>query len=105
MSIVNILGSFPNSQIKPRPSSQEAAVNVVNLADGVETPILTPNPNRTQAFIKVRSGTVLVDYEAGPQDGVILETDSSLDISVTADTVYATAQGGAAVVEIDDREG
>ena len=106
MGIVFKLGSFPNSQIKPRsPVRQSEMKNVALLAD-TETQILTAENSRVKAIIK-NSGEVPVelDYIAGLGNVFTLPPGGSLTIDGGGDDVFAEAIGGAGALEIDDRFG
>lgn len=107
MAIVVKLGSFPNSQIKPRSAVRDATVIDISLPiAGTEVQILTANSARVKAIIK-NSGSfpINIDYQSGPSDGFTIEPGSALTVEGGGDDVFATPLGGASSVQIDDRLG
>lgn len=106
MGIIVKLGSFPNSQIKPRSAVRTATMIDVALMAAVETQILTANNSRVKAIIK-NSGLVPVDidYQSGVSDAFTINPGASLTIEGGGDDVFATAVGGAGALQIDDRLG
>jgi len=104
--IVVKLGSFPNSQIKPRSAVRDATMIDVALVDGVEKQILSQNSQRVKAIIK-NSGAVPVniDYTAGASGSFTIPVGGALTVEGGGDDVFATAVGGAGALQIDDRLG
>lgn len=105
--IIRDLGSFPNSQIKPRSPVTSAGMNEITLAAaGVEIQILSADPNRVKAIIKNSGASaVKIDYTAGPSDGFTINPGGALTVEGGGDDVFATPIGGAGALEIDDRLG
>lgn len=101
------LGSFPNSQIKPRSPVRESEMinTTITVGDG-ETMILAEDTNRIKAIIKnTGPGDAFVDYESGPSDGFTLSPGSAITVEGGGDDVFATAIGGDISLEIDNRVG
>lgn len=107
MSIVFKLGSFPNSQNRPRSPVRESEMIEVSLpVGGTEVLILSENAARIRAIIKVSGANpVKFDYVAGPSDGFTVNPGGSLTIENGNDDVFGTPIGGPSAVEIDDRVG
>lgn len=107
MSIVKKLGSFPNSQNRPRSPVRESAMIEVSLpVAGTEYSVLAANANRVRAIIKVVGpNPVKFDYTSGPSDGFTINPGGALTVENGNDEVFGTPQGGASAVEIDDRLG
>lgn len=104
--IVQKLGSFPNSQIKPRSPVRDANMIEFALVAATETQILSQNSQRVKAIIKNSGGVpVEIDYTSGPSDAFTLQPGAALTIEGGGDDVFATAIGGAGALEIDDRVG
>ena len=102
MSIIRLLGSFPNSQIKPRSPVREAEMLEIALAGGEEQ-ILSAD---VKAIIKVSGANpVKIDYTSGPSDGFTVNPGGALTVEGGGDDVFATPIGGASSLEIDDRRG
>ena len=105
MSIIRLLGSFPNSQIKPRSPVREAEMLEIALAGGEEQ-ILSADDTRVKAIIKVSGANpVKIDYTSGPSDGFTVNPGGALTVEGGGDDVFATPIGGASSLEIDDRRG
>lgn len=106
MAIEDKLGSFPNSQIRPRSAVKKSTMIDIALVADTETQILSENKQRVKAIIK-NNGTVPVDidYTSGPSDSFRLLPTTALVVEGTDDDVFATAIGGAGSLEIDERLG
>lgn len=109
MSIVRLLGSFPNSQIKPRSPVRESEMINLNLPlAGGEQQILAADIDRIKAIIKNKessAGDAFVDYTNGPSDGFTLKPGAALTIDGGGDNVFVTPVGGNVDLEIDNRVG
>lgn len=107
MAIIVKLGSFPNSQIKPRSAVRDAdMINISLPVPGTEVQILTQNSARVKAIIK-NSGAfpINIDYTSGPGAFFQIPPGGALTVEGGGDDVFATPIGGASSVEIDDRLG
>lgn len=109
MAIIAFLGSFPNSQVRPRKvTASQAARNLAVAASPATTLIVPANPNRTALTIKnnganaIRYGYSLAELNGG--GGFILGVDSGIDIEEPGD-VFASADGGVSSVSVDEGVG
>lgn len=55
------LGSFPNSRVAPRPATQRAETQTLEITAIVNTPVAVANPNRTYLTIK-NNGPYALNY-------------------------------------------
>lgn len=110
MSIVRLLGSFPNSQIKPRSPVRESATIVLAVAASPgNTQVLLQDANRIKALIK-NSGSFPIEYaysvaDLGLDQDFTLNPGASITVDGGGNDVFMQAIGGVGEVEIDDRVG
>ena len=109
MAIIAFLGSFPNSQVRPRKATATQMTNTVAVPLAPATAIVVAaNPDRTALTIK-NSGSTVIRYgysvaEINPGTGFILPPGASIDIEEPGD-VYATADVGAGSLSYDEGVG
>lgn len=102
------LGSFPNSQIKPRSPVRESETIDVPLAADTKIVVLPEDENRILAIIKNKANSaaeVEISYASGAVDAFTLLPGSATQVDGGGDDVYAEAIGGTATLEIDNRVG
>lgn len=110
MSIVQKLGSFPNSQIKPRSPVRESDTIVLAVAASPGfTQVLAADPARVSALIK-NSGSFPIEYAYNSADLSInqdftLAPGDAITVDGGGDDVFMQAIGGVGEVEIDNRLG
>jgi hypothetical protein len=106
--IIQKLGSFPNSQIKPRSAVRDADVVRVPVTSAGEVQILSANPVRVKAIVK-NEGPFPLQYDYNPgqaaSEGFLVPVGGAINIEGGGDDVYAIGIGGDTVVSIDDRLG
>ena len=104
--IIVKLGSFPNSQIRPRSAVRESVIINFALVMAVETPILVQNSQRIKAIIKNQGpNSVNIEYASGITPVFTLASGAALTVEGGGDNVFATAIGGPSELQIDDRLG
>lgn len=109
MSIVRLLGSFPNSQIKPTSAVRETDVDVVPVgASPVETKILDANEDRISITFK-NEGTFPLKYDTEPgnvaSEGILIQPQRTFTVEGPDVEVWASGIGGATEVSFQDERG
>lgn len=109
MAIVRLLGSFPNSQIKPTSAVRDTEVTEIAVAASpAETQILVANEDRITATF-INSGTFPLKYDtaAGQADteGILITPGRTFTVEGPDVEVWATGVGGATVVGLQDERG
>lgn len=109
MSIVRLLGSFPNSQIKPTSAVRLSdAYRVAIPANPTVVQVITANTERITATL-FNSGTVtwFYDYQSANvlTEGLPITPGQSVTVEGGEVEVYVASSGLATQVTIDDRLG
>ena len=109
MSIVRLLGSFPNSQIKPTSAVRLSDADRFPIAASpTEVKVLNANDERISATL-LNTGTVtwLYDYAPGnvAAEGLPITPGQSVTVEGADAEVWIVSSGGATEVAIDDRLG
>lgn len=109
MGIVALLGSFPNSQVRPRKATQTEETGTVPVPSSTVTTIAAANPNRTFLTIKnegpteIRWGTAAVPPTA--LSGFLLGAGEGIDIETPEEIQVITTQAGTTEVSVEEGEG
>lgn len=107
MPILSVLGSFPNSQIRPRNAALDEDTQNITVPDGVVTTIAAANSNRTNLNI-LNEGVGAIRWRTADEgaptatDGYLLKAGASVEIR-SREEVLAIAIGADA--EISTKEG
>lgn len=109
MSIVRLLGSFPNSQIKPTSAVRETDVTEIAVPqDPAEIQILTANEDRISATF-INSGDFPLKYDTvagqASSEGIQIAPGRTFTVEGPDVEVWATGIGGATTVGLQDERG
>lgn len=105
--IIQKLGSFPNSQVKPTPATRTAEI-IELTAPALPASIQYTTPQDLTAAIVVNNGPnpLRYAYEAGDvATGPIIAVGGAVTIDDAEATVFLSGVGGTTEVRIDEREG
>lgn len=102
-----LLGSFPNSQVKPRPSTQDESVPNVDVPADTVTTLVAANPDRTVLTILNEGPTDCrwrTANEGDPSDteGFLLIAGSSVEIT-SKEEIKGYCDGG--ITKFSTQEG
>jgi len=109
MSIVRLLGSFPNSQIKPTSAVRETDVTQIPIAAApAETKILNADEDRITATF-INSGVTNLRYDTAPgnvaTDGILIVPGQTFTVEGADVEVWALSVGGPGSVGLQDEKG
>jgi len=108
MAINFFVGSFPNSQVKPRSPVTLADTDVITLTTTI-VQILTANSARVKTIIK-NEGPDEMEYaynmaDFGTNTAFVIEADGAITVEGSAINVWAKAVNTTCDISIDDRLG
>jgi len=103
-----LIGSFPNSQIRPTPATQTENNPVIPIPADTVTIVLNENSDRVSATL-INEGPTDVRYTAGAEnpsaaEGTLLVAGSSIDIDGPEEYKFF-ASGGASAISVSERIG
>lgn len=109
MSIVRVLGSFPNSQIKPTSAVRDTEVTEIAVAASpAETKVLNANDDRIRAtFLNAGSFPIRYDTNSGEavSEGIQIAPGRTFTVEGADVEVWATSIGGAGILQLQDELG
>lgn len=109
MSIIRLLGSFPNSQIKPTSAVRDTDITTLAVAASPgETKVLVANEDRiTATFKNAGAFNIKYDTQAGQAlaEGMTIEPGRTFSVEGADVEVWATSVGGAGSLELQDERG
>lgn len=109
MSIVRVLGSFPNSQIKPTSAVRDTEVTEIPIAASpAETKALNANDERIRATF-INAGTTNLRYDTNPgeaaTEGILIQPGRTFSVEGADVEVWITSVGGPGLVQLQDELG
>lgn len=109
MPIVSLLGSFPNSQVRPRPVTQNETIENPTIPAGTDGVIVPANPNRTSlTMLNEGPGNLrwMGSDEGTPNanDGFLLLSGAAIQIE-TQEEILGFAIGGNCKLSLQIGEG
>lgn len=109
MSIVRVLGSFPNSQIKPTSAVRDTNVTELAVAASPsETKVLVADEDRIRATF-INAGTVPIKYDTNSaeavSEGIEIAVGRTFSVEGADVEVWATGIGGTGLLQLQDEKG